>query len=314
MAQMTPAQARVIDPILTTAAQGYQNSELVGGLLFPAVPVTQRAGKILSFGKESFLAYDTARAPGTRVARINLGYSSGSYGIVDHALAASVPEELIQEANAVPGINLAAAAVRTVQDAMRLRLEVEQATLATSTSNYAAGNYVTKSGTGQWSDLTSGVSDPINDVESAKEQVRTVTGKRPNTIVIGAAVWKSLKQHPKIIDRVKYTGRDIPTVELLASLFDVQRVVIADAIKSTDAGVFSDVWGKNVIVAYTDVSGAADMGRPSFGYTYQLAGYPFVSAPRYDADFKTWLYDVTDATKPVIASNISGYLIAAAVA
>lgn len=313
MAQLTPSQARIIDPILTTVAQGFQQPSLIGSALFPVAPVGQRAGKIVSFGKESFQLYDTQRAPGSRVARINVGYSSGTYGIVDHALAATVPQELMEEAEAVPNINLASSAVMTVQDAMRLRLEYEQGYLATQTSNYAAGNYVTKSGTGQWSDITSGVSDPINDIETGKEVVRTKTGKRPNTVVIGASVWKSLKQHPKIIDRVKYTGRDVPTLDLLASLFDVQRVVLGDAIYSTDAGTFVDIWGKNVIVAYTDTAPVADMGRPSFGYTYQLRGYPYVSVPRYDADTKSWIYDVTDACKSVIASNISGYLISAAV-
>ncbi len=68
--QMTTSQARVVDPILSTVAQGYQNSELIGNALFPHVAVQQRAGKILSFGKESFMAYDTARAPGGPIKRI----------------------------------------------------------------------------------------------------------------------------------------------------------------------------------------------------------------------------------------------------
>lgn len=63
MPQMNPAQARVIDPILTTAAQGYQNAEFVCGLLFPAVPVQQRGGKILTFGREDFRLYATGRTP-----------------------------------------------------------------------------------------------------------------------------------------------------------------------------------------------------------------------------------------------------------
>jgi hypothetical protein len=309
---MTLAQARVIDPILTTVAQGYQNSELIGGALFPPVPVGQRAGKILAFGKESFQVYDTARAPGGAIKRINVGYSSQNYGIVDHALSASVPVELQEEATTVPGIDLAAAAVRTVQDALRLRLEKEQAALATTAANYAASNKVTLAGTDQWSDLAA--SDPIDDIETAKEAVRAAVGKRPNVVVLGAAVYKALRQHAKIIDRIKYTGRDVPTPELLAALFGVQRVVVGDAVWADDAGAFADVWGKAVVVAYTETSGQADLGRPSYGYTYQLQGYPFVLPPRYDGDHRTWLYDVADACTPVISAASAGYLISAAVA
>ena len=41
MPQMTPAQARVVDPILSSVAQGYKNLDLVGStddvfMLFPA--------------------------------------------------------------------------------------------------------------------------------------------------------------------------------------------------------------------------------------------------------------------------------------
>lgn len=309
---MNASAARVIDPILTTVAQGYQNNELVGNMLFPRVNVAQRAGKILQFGKESFLTYNTQRAPGAVTERMEVAYSSSSYGIVDYSLDAIVPREILEESAAVPGINLAGASISTVQNALALRLEIAQATLATTAGNYDSAHKTTLSGTGQWSDLTA--SDPINDIAAAIDAIRTTTGKMANTVILPAAVFKSLRQHSKIIDRIKYTGRDVPTIELLASLFGVQRVVVANAIKSTDAGVFSDVWGKSVVVAYTDMSGIADMGRPTYGYTYGLGGYPFVERARFEDNIKSWIYGVSDAVQPVIASATSGYLISAAVA
>jgi len=314
MPQMTPSSARVVDVHLTTVAQGYRNAEFIGNALFPHVPVGARAGKIIVFGKESFMAYDTARAPGGPIKRINLGYGSASYGIVDHALSASVPIEVLEEARAVPNIDLANNAVRTVQDALALRLEIEQAVLATTAGNYAASNKAAKSGVTQWSDFTSATSDPLKDIETAKETIRSKIGKRPNVVAMGAAVLAQLKQHPAIIDRIKFTGRDIATVELLASLFGVQKVLVGDAVSASDTGVLSDVWGKNVVVAYTELGSQAEMGRPSYGYTYQLNNYPMVESPRYDYNTRTWIYDVSDAVKPVIAADLAGYLISAAVA
>ena len=70
MPQMTPRQARVIDQILTTVARGYKNSAFVGMTLFPYVPVGQRGGRILKFGKEAFRLYETRRAPGGLVGRV----------------------------------------------------------------------------------------------------------------------------------------------------------------------------------------------------------------------------------------------------
>ena len=317
MPQLTPAQARVINPVLTSVAQGYQNNDLIGGLLFPQVPVSLRAGKIITFGKEDFMQYASARAPGENTRRVSFGYAGSDFALVDYSLEGSLPIEIMQEGMASANgfsIDGAQLAIRKVQNIMALRLEIAQATLATTLGNYPVANRVTLSGTAQWSDLTSGVSDPIAVVETAKDAVRAATGKRPNLMIIGAAVLKFLRQHPKIIDRIKYTGRDVPTLEMLAALFGVARVVVGEAIQATDAGVFSDVWGKHAVLAYTETASLASMGTPTFGYTYNLGGYPVVEEPYFDRNSKTWYFPVTRAEAPVIAGSSAGYFIQNAVA
>ena len=312
MPQMNLSTARVIDPVLTEAARGYKNPALVGDALFPKVPVGQRGGKIVSFSKEAFRSYSTGRVPGANTKRVQFGYSSASYALEQHALEGVVPFELQEDASAVPGIDLGKGAVQMVQDIISLRLEKAQATLATTAGNYGASNKITLAGADQWSDL--GASDPIDDIEVAKNAIRAQIGRYPNTIVMGAAVMAKLRQHSKIVDRIKYTGRDTPTPELLASLFGVQRVLSGDAVQASDADVMSDVWGKFVIVAYTEVAGLASMGAPSFGYSYQLRGFPVVEQPYQDRNAKSWVYPVTDEVAPVIAGAEAGYLISAAVA
>jgi hypothetical protein len=313
MPQMSPAQARVVDPILSSVAQGYQNNEFIGRKLFPVVPVSQRGGKIISFGKEDFMLYNTGRAPGQNTKRVQFGYSSGNYTLESHSLEGVLPRENMEEADAVPGIDLASVTVSKTQDIIALRLEKQQADLATNPANYGASNKVALSGTGQWSDF-SGTSDPVKDIEAGKEAVRKATGKRPNVVAMGATVFASLKQHPKVVDRMKYTGRDIATPELLAALFDVKEVVIGDAVFADDSGTFNDVWGKNVVLAYVDTAPASDRGRPTYGYTYQLDGYAIVEEAYYDRSAKSWVYPVTDEVAPVIAGALAGYLISAAVA
>ena len=313
MNQMTTAQARQIDPILTTVAQGYQNGDMVGSALFPPVPVTQRGGKILSFGREDFRLYSTARAPGSNTKRVQFGHAGAAYALEQHSLEGVVPFEIMQDAAVVPGIDLGSSAVRKVQNIISLRTEKAQADLATTAGSYAAANKTTLAGTAQWSDYT-GTSDPAKDIETAKEAIRAKTGKRGNTVVMGAAVFAKLKQHPKIIDRIKYTGRDVVTAELLAALFDVKSVRVGDAVYENAAGALADVWGKFVVVAYTDTAPAADAGVPSYGYTYRLNGTPAVEMPYQDRNAKSWVYPVTDELSPVIAAVDAGYLISAAVA
>lgn len=316
MPQMTTGQARVVDTVLSTAAQGYKNAAMVGGLLFPYVPVTQRGGKIIAFGREDFALYATARNPGSATRRVQFGYAGAPYALESHSLEGLLPVENMQEAQAVPGIDLGSLTVAKVQAIIALRLEKAQADLATNAANYAASNKTTLAGTSQWSDF-SGVSDPINDVEVGKEAVRKQIGRRPNTGVMGPAVLAKLKQHPKILERIKYTGRDVATLELLASLFGLQRLECGEAVYDTSPGsaapAFSDVWGKSFVLSYTEIGAQADQGLPTYGYTYRLGGYPIVEVPYPDRNAKSWVYPVTDEVAPVIAGASAGYLISAAV-
>jgi hypothetical protein len=313
MQQQTASQARVIDPILSEVAQGYKNAAMVGLNLFPAVPVMQRGGKIISFSKEDFALYNTVRAPGANTKRVQFGYTSGNYSLDQHALEAVAPWELQQEASQVAKINIASMAIRKVQNIIALRLEKAQADLATTAASYAAGNKVTLSGTSQWSDYT-GTSSPSKDIETAREAIRAQIGKRGNTVILGAAVWAKIKQHPAIIDRIKYTGRDSVTLDMLATLWDVERVLVGDAVYTDASGVMTDVWGKFVVVAYTQTGSVADLGEPTYGYTYRLDGAPYVEQGYQDRNAKSDIYPVTDEVSPVLTAAISGYLISAAVA
>lgn len=313
MPQNSLSSARVVDPVLTSIAQGFTQSEFIGDALFPQVAVPLRAGNIITFGKEDFMLYGTQRAPGESTKRVTFGYSGSPYALVDYSLEGTVPIELVQESQNGPGIDQAAMAIRKVARIMRLRLEKAQADLARNAATYAANNKTTLSGTSQWSDF-SGTSNPIKLIETAKEAVRAAVGVRPNTVVMGAAVMAQLRQHPIVVDRMKYTGRDVATTDILASLFGVDRVLVGDGIFASDAGVFSDIWGKDVVVAYTTPASMADMGAPSYGYTYNLNGYPVAEESYYDRNTKSWVYPVTRAEAPVIASASAGYLITNAVA
>ncbi len=310
--QMTPAGARVVDPILTTAAQGYKNADLVCEVLFPVVPVDQRGGKIITFRKEDFELYATGRVPGQNTRRVQFGYDGAAFALEQHALEGTVPFEIMQDANAVPGINMGKVAVMKTQNIIALRCEKACADLARAAANYPASNKVTLAGVDQWSDYAN--SDPFDDVETAIEAVRAKIGRRPNAAVLGAKVMSKLKYHPKALDRIKYTGRDSVTAEMLAALFGLKKLAVGDAVYLDNAGAMNDVWGKDMVLGYTEIGTLQDMGLPSYGYTYRLRGFPIVETPYQDRNAKSWVYPATDELSPVIASNIAGYLIQSAVA
>lgn len=304
-------QRRVIDPILSTVVQGYRHPGHVGMALFPRVPVTVAGGQILEFGKESFKAYSTARAPGGATKRIQFGYLGRPYALENHALEAPVPREHQRDASIVPGVDLGTRAVNLVMQVMSLALEVQQATLATTAANYDANHKVTLSGTDQWSDKTN--SDPIGDISAARQAIRASVGLRPNVLELGPAVFEALSNHPQILDRIKYTQRGVVTAELLAAILEIPTVVVGDAITFNDAGVAADVWGKHAVLAYVPPV-PSTMEEPSYGYTYAMEGHPLVEQPYWDANSKSWIYGVAYERVPVLSGITSGYLISNAVA
>lgn len=312
MSQMTTAL--VADPVLTQIARGYKNPAFVGNALFPVVPVGLRGGNIIEFGKESFRLYETARAPGSKVAVAQFGYTGKPYTLTDHSISGLVPIEHLQEAaNQAPSINLATGAVNFARNIILQRLEINQATIARTAGTYASSNKITLSSTSQWSDY-SGTSDPIRDVDDYKEAVRARVGVDPNTILLPSKVFRKVKNHPKVLERIKYTGRDSATPEILAGLFEVENVVIGKGVYQDADGNMQDVWGKDVILAYTNTSPVSDMGAPSYGYTYQLSGYPVSEAAYYDNGHRSWLYPCTDSVSPVIAGADAGFLVINAIA
>jgi hypothetical protein len=313
MTQMTPAQARVIDPILTEVARGYRsNNSPVANVLFPVVPVGQRGGRIISFGPDDFKLINSARAPGSNTKRIQFGYSSSNFSLVDYRLEGAVPRQLLQEAQAVPGIDLASNAVRKVRNMQELEREKQAADLARDAGSYASSNKITLAGADQWSHSSGG--DPFGVIEAGKEAVRASIGQRPNVLVLSPKALTSLRRNVKVLDRLSTAKDRAPaTMEQLAALFEVPTIVEAAAIMH-DGTAFSDVWGKDALLAYTTPASLAEMGSPNYGYTYQLQGMPMTEEGYYDNNTETWYYPVSDARQPVLAGALAGYLITAAVA
>lgn len=302
---MNPSQARVIDPILTTVVQGYKNQDFVGSVLFPRVPVAVSGGKVIEFGKEHFLAYQTQRAPGGATKRISFGYLGKPYALENHALEAPVPREYMRDASKVPGINLGTRAVNLVMRAEGLGLEIQQAALATDASLYGANNKITLSGTDKFSDGTSDIEGTFDD---AKEAVRSSCGMYPNVALFGPKAFRATKRHPKVKEQFKYVSDKSVTADMLAEFLELDRVSVGKSVKATDAGVMSDVWGNFIVLAYVP-SAPSQAEEPSYGYTYTLEGHPLVETPYWENTSKSWIYGVTDERVPVLSGIASGYLI-----
>lgn len=307
---LNAAQARVVDPILSQHARGYVQTEFVGRFLFPQVTMPTRAAKRIEFDRSSFRRRQTRRAPGTRIAQLEFGYEGKAVNLHQEALRSVVPFEHQEEANAVPGIDLTQTALDVVLAVIALEKEIQQAEVARNAAAYAASNKVTLAGADKWSDSAS---DPQVVISDAVEVIRARTGRRPNTLVMGATVRSALKIHPTIRDHFKHTNASAVSNQMIAEYLDLPLVLSGDAIYDTSDMVTVDVWGNDAILAYVPPESMRNMALPSYGYTYQLAGQPLVEATAWDNDTKSWGNDVIDEFSAELVGADAGFLIKDAV-
>ena len=296
------SKLRVVDPVLTNLATGYTNEQFVGDQLMPFVLVDKEGGKIPLFGKEHFKVYSTERALRAKSNRIN----PEDIGEVDVALDEHDLEYPIDyREDAESAFPLQARATNTVVEGIRLRHEVMVAEMVQNPDNYSVGNKIALSGASRFTDDTS---DPEGVVSDAKAAVRAKIVKEPNTMVIGYSTWRVLKRHPKLKAILSDTRSRLVQLADLREIFEIENIVIGKAVKADDAGLTSDIWGDNMVLAYVPkASGDRSPYEPSFGYTLRKKGNPVVDTRTEDG--KIELIRNTDIFRPFLLGADAGYLI-----
>lgn len=300
----TLANKRIVDPVLTNLARGYHNAMMIAAELFPVVTVSKEGGKIPEFTKESFKIYNTERAIRANSNRINPeDRTTIDFVLTEHDL--EYPVDYREEAeDALPTkVN----ATRVCVDGIKLRLEKLAADDAQDLANYPVGQKETLAAGDKFDNSSS---DPFPIFSNAVETVRQSIGVRPNVCVMGASSYAALKEHPAVLDRIKYSQKGVVTVDLLKSLLNFDKLVIGDAVYASDSGVFSDVWSDNVIIAYVPPQ-LSNIPRsyyePAFGYTLRKKNMPVVDT--YTENGKVLLVRNTDTFVTKIVGSDAGYLI-----
>jgi hypothetical protein len=295
---------RVVDPVLSQLALGYSNAEYVADLIMPIVEVEKEGGKIPKFGKEAFKLYNTERALRANSNRINPeGLSSVDIALDEHDL--EYPIDYREDAEAA--FNLQAHATFVATEGIQLRREKMVADLVQAQASYPAENKIVLSGNACFNNAAS---NPIGVIETGKEAIRSKIGRYPNTLIMGASVYSVLKQHEKLLDRIKYAMKGIVTTDLLREIFEIPHIGVGRAVFSSDKGVFSDVWSDNIVLAY--VPGKRESSQrtpyePSFGYTLRKRNNPVVDTRVEDG--KIEVIRSTDIFKPYLLGAEAGYLI-----
>lgn len=278
MPQPTGGQVH-IDAILTNISVAYlQNQDnFIADKVFPVIPVDKKSNKFFTYTKNDWFRDEAQRrAGGTESAGGGYGLSTGSYSADVFAFHKDVDDQTLY--NSDTPLNPLREATEFVTRRLMLRKEVQWNTDFFAGSIWTAGDYDGVSGTPstnetkQWSDYAA--SDPINDIETAKAGILSTTGMEANTLVLGYDVFRQLKNHPDIVDRIKYTSSQTVTADMLAAMFDVPRVIVSKGVKATNnegaAGVYAFTAGKKALLCH--VAPNPGLLTPSAGYSFAWTG------------------------------------------
>jgi len=254
-----------IDAILTNISVAYLQNQtnFIADKVFPVIPVDKKSDKYFVYTKNDWFRDEAQRrAPGTESAGGGYNLSTATYSADVFAFHKDVDDQTV--ANADAPLNPLREATEFVTRRLMLRRELQFVSDFFTTGIWAddvtgVAGTPTSGQTKQWSDYAS--SDPISDIENGKSEMLGTTGMEP-------------KNHPDLVDRIKYTSSQTITTDMLAAMFDIPRVMVAKAVKATNvegaAEAYGFAHGKKALLAY--VAPQPGLMTPSAGYTFSWTG------------------------------------------
>jgi len=249
------SDVHVSQPLSNFAVRYQQDDKnFIANKVVPQMPVMKEADKYFTYDRGSWRLSDDIRTAGTQSNRSTVAQlSTAAYLIEEYALHDVVPYRVIEEADAPlqPQQDTVADLMEQLMVSKESRAAVEM--FATS----AVQNYTSLAAASQW-DYTS-TTTPIDDVDTGNFSIQQEVGRMPNQATIGNEVWKVLKNHDDILDRIKYSQKGILTEDLVASVLDIDRLLIGRSLyMSTGEGVSSEnvtyLWGKNFMLQYVETA------------------------------------------------------------
>lgn len=236
------------DAALTNVSLAYRNAAFVAPEIAPEVPVRRQSNRYFVYDpqREAARSTDDYRAPGTEATEVDFALSSDAYFCDDHALGAFIPDE--ERLNADSPLQPEVDRVEFLTEKILLNQEVNLAALlrddtAVPSTPLAPG--------ARWDEPDV---DPLAAVDTARDAIVSATQMPPNTLVLPYAVYHAVRRNPLVGQRVSYSRLGVFTPVELAQLFDVERVLVARAVRNTSnpgqAPALENIWGTDAILMY----------------------------------------------------------------
>ena len=283
-------------PLTNISVAHFQRAEhFIASQAFPAIPVTKKSDVFYVIPPDDFNRDEMkGRAPSTESAGAGFVESNDNYNCRRYALHKDLDDSIRDNADSQLQLERQIAIFLSqktlIQRERRFVMDFMQASRWTFSVDGVNASPTTVSALTATADATDNVlqfndagSEPIEVVDKLKEIVLERTGFEPNTIVMGKPVYNVLKNHPDLIgrrDSGQTTGSAMVTMENMAELFEVDRILVSKAIYNPGAegaaatGRF--IVGKHMLLCYRPP--APGLLVPSAGYTFVWTGRRGISS------------------------------------
>lgn len=279
MPQPTGGDLYVSRPLTNISVAYMQNqTDFAAPAVFPNVPVDHQYGIYYTYNKgDWFRTAARKRAPATESAGTGWRVGTDNYRAEVEAVHKDVADQDRANQDA-PTIDLDRDATLFVTRDLLLRRELDFVA-----SYFQPGVWANADQTGvaigpaanQFLQWNLSASTPIEDITAQRITIAETTGLSPNILVLGARVFQQFKNHPDFLERIKYSERGIVTLDLIAAVLDIDRVVVPMVVQNSAAEGAADdmnfIYGKSALLVYAPPT----PGRltPSAGYTFSWNGY-----------------------------------------
>ena len=275
-----------INAPLTNVSVAYMQeaSAYVADKVFPRVPVKKQSDVFCKYSKSDWRRTDAQkRAPGTESAGSGWKVNTDLYYAQVYAVHKDLDDQTRSNADSNWSLDKDATTFVTNQLLLKRDLDWNAAFFKDGVWAQDLTGVATAPTTNQFLKFSDAASDPISLFADLQTKFVLQAGRKANTLVLGAHVVNAMKQHPDIIDRIKYTQKGIVTTDLLATLFDVEKVLVSYA-SYTDVAEINDAKAQDAAATYqfmTNSTGALlcyspkapSLMEPAAGYTFTWNGY-----------------------------------------
>lgn len=282
-----PAQSDLhVNVPLTNVSVAWMQDKatFIADKVFPRVPVQKQSDLYWKYSKSDWRKTEAQkRAPGTESAGTGWKFDTDQYFAQVWAVHKDIDDQI--RANADSNWSLDKDASLFVTNQLLLRRDLDWNDKYFKKSVWGTDYDGVASGVGageflQWNDAAS---DPIVQFADLQTDFVEQSGRKANTLVLGAKAITALKNHPDIIDRIKYTQRGVVTTDLLASLFDVEKILVSYATSATGPEI-NDAEDQDAATTYSFMSNSKSallcytpsspsLMTPAAGYTFTWNGY-----------------------------------------